>query len=234
MHSVTARYGLSRHFFTRPRQLRPFRRCTGAVLHQLSIVFLGCRGLPRHLRCSSSAIQSVEAIGVDLHRVLVLGECLLRMVGFEQNVRQHLARGNLHFSLAVFVLLVRNTAHDLRRIIVLLLSERDPCPNLVAAGVHVLGDIGVGTFFHLFHHRVIVRKVLLCCGRIAEVSATYRACPVDDGDILRLLWPSSDRVMQPSSNAASRSRRSQEIPPAPYRDIRAYRGLPSGPLSALW
>jgi len=76
-------------------------------LHQLGVVGLGLCQVAGPLGGPAGIEQSIEAIGTQGERLLVLGKRVLRTAELEQNIGEHFARRDVDLALTNLILQVR-------------------------------------------------------------------------------------------------------------------------------
>lgn len=90
------------------------------------------------------AVQSVKAVGIDLHGLFVFGKRSFGAFWFQQHIGKHLARRQGHLAFAASILEVSSLAHQTERVVVSLFRKIAPGEDIIMLDIEKLSPV---TFF---------------------------------------------------------------------------------------
>src|SRR5450631_2348760 len=86
-------------------------RAVSGDLQQSGVVIFGLGSISRRFGRLARIEQTIETIRAQGEGLLVLAQRVLRTPKFQQDIRQHFARGYIDLALSHFVLYIRRLSH---------------------------------------------------------------------------------------------------------------------------
>src|SRR5271165_1839570 len=146
-------------------QFRPRRTPSIAVLQQQRVVLVCLALLAGCFRCAGCAVEGVEAVGIQFQIRLILHQCLLWVLGFEQQVGEHFAGGDPSWFVAKLVVLVGNGAQDGGGFVVFAFGVQNPSLGFLVVLLYAFRKIGLLVRQRLLTQGVDLAQVLVGFGQ---------------------------------------------------------------------
>jgi hypothetical protein len=118
-------------------------------LEQGSVVGLRLCAVAGCFRGPTGVVKSVEAVRTQFKGLLVFGQRLLGLAQFQQDIREHFPRRNIHLALADRVLQIRAVTHVFQRIDRLGAAQEEPL-RISSQAITRPGTAACGSQLH--HH----------------------------------------------------------------------------------